>query len=115
LLYAVSVLQYIGRTRIGRFFEKVADRLEPRGAFFLCYHHFRAPRDLWYPDLTYIQYSPRLVERLSARCIAVIDHVQAVDGRLIGLYARRPYRSPIPGIDNTFLNSSRLVGCKERV
>jgi SAM-dependent methyltransferase len=114
LLYAVSVLQYIGRTRIGRFFEKVADQLEAGGVFFLCYHHALAPRDLLYPDLNYLQYSPRLVERLAARHFTVMEHGQAFDERPIGLYDRRPYRSQIPGIDKTFLNSSVLVARKDR-
>jgi SAM-dependent methyltransferase len=114
LIYAVGMLQYIGRTRIGRFFELVAERLEQGGVFFLCYQHALGPWDLLFPDLTYIQYSPRLVARLAGRHFTVTEHVQAFDERPIGFYDRCPYRSRIAGIDKTFLNSSRLVGRKDR-
>jgi SAM-dependent methyltransferase len=113
LIYAIGMLQYIGRTRIEEFFERVAERLEPSGVFFMCYQHALGPWDLLFPDLTYIQYSPRLVTRLAVRHFIVLEHVQAFDERPIGLYDRRPYRSQIPGIDKTFLNSSRLVCRKD--
>lgn len=109
LVYSIGVFIYIGRSEISGFFAKVRQLLSPGGLFFLNYQHALSLWDLVYPDLTYIQYSPHLVERVATRHLAVVEHHHAFDDRTIELYDRKPYKSLNPNTHRTFRNSSVII------
>jgi SAM-dependent methyltransferase len=109
LIYSVGVFIYIGRTEIDGFFKKVHDSLEPGGVLFLNYQHAISYWDLLYPDLAYIQYSPRLVQKVAGRHLEIVEHHHAFDDRQIDLYDKTPYKSLNAATAKTFRNSSILV------
>ena len=108
-IYSVSVLEFIPPSKLEDFFKKVALLLKENGVFFLHYPHAISEAALHYPDLYYIEYSPELVESNASKCLTVITHQHAFDGRKIGRYDTEPYS---PG-QRTFKNGCLLIAQKK--
>lgn len=109
LIYSVSVLEFIPPSRLRAFFRKVHHLLEPDGILFLHYPHALKYIDTLYPDLYYIEYSPRKVEKELKNDFKIIKHHHGFDGRRIDLYDTKPYE---PG-NRTFKNGYLLVAMKK--
>ena len=105
LIYLVSVLEFINRSDLSRFFARMSNLLEPGGFLFVHYPHALRWMDTLYPRLKYIRYSPRLVEKTARKHLALIEHHHAFDERIVGRYDREK-GSP------TFQNSYLLVAWK---
>lgn len=112
-IYCIGVLIYIPKQSIEDFFQKVADKLEPNGILYLNYPHAISWLDTVYNDLTYIQYSPKAIEKFIQPCFTIIKHEHAFDGRKIGSYDNKPYRSLNPNTDRTYKNSYLLIAQKK--
>jgi SAM-dependent methyltransferase len=104
-IYSVSVLEFIPPGRLEAFFEKVSSLLLPGGVFLLHYPHALSRESLSYPDLYYIEYSPRKVEETARKHLDVIEHHHAFDGRVVSSYDPQPYD---PGT-RTFKNGYLLI------
>ncbi|MBK7964615.1 MAG: methyltransferase domain-containing protein [Bacteroidetes bacterium] len=105
LIYSVSTLEFIPPSQLRAFFRKVQLILEPDGILFLHYPHALRFKDTLYPDLYYIEYSPRKVEYELRDHYQIISHQHGFDNRIIDLYDQKPYE---PGI-RTFKNGYLLI------
>jgi cyclopropane fatty-acyl-phospholipid synthase-like methyltransferase len=105
LIYSVSVLEFIPPSRLMAFFRKVHLLLEPDGKLFIQYPHALNFKDTLYPDLYYVEYSPRKIEQELRNNYKIITHEHCFDGRIIDLYDPKPYE---PGI-RTFKNGYLLI------
>jgi cyclopropane fatty-acyl-phospholipid synthase-like methyltransferase len=105
LIYSVSTLEFIAPSQLRAFFRKVHLILEPDGILFLHYPHALRFKDTLYPDLYYIEYSPRKVEYELRDHYTIISHKHGYDDRIIDLYDPKPYE---PGI-RTFKNGYLLI------
>jgi SAM-dependent methyltransferase len=112
-IYCIGVLIYIPKQSIEDFFQKVADKLEPNGILYLNYPHATSWLDTVYNDLTYIQYSPKAIEKFIQPYFTIIKHEHAFDGRKIGSYDNKPYKSLNPNTDRTYKNSYLLIAQKK--
>ncbi len=112
-IYCIGVLIYIPNQSIEDFFQKVADKLEPNGILYLNYPHAISWLDTVYNDLTYIQYSPKAIEKFIQPYFTIIKHEHAFDGRKIGSYDNKPYKSLNPNTVRTYKNSYLLIAQKK--
>jgi len=112
LIYSIGMLIYIARNDLEIFFEKIYHSLLPGGILFLSYPHAISKKDLYYPDLSYIQYSPALIEKIASEKFLIIEHYHSFDRRKIGNYDTRPYKSDNPLIPRTYKNSYLLIAQK---
>ncbi|MBK9639443.1 MAG: class I SAM-dependent methyltransferase [Bacteroidetes bacterium] len=105
LIYSVSVLEFIPPSRLMAFFRKVHLLLEPDGKLLIQYPHALNFKDTLYPDLYYVEYSPRKIEHELRKNYQIITHEHCFDRRIIDLYDPKPYE---PGI-RTFKNGYLLI------
>lgn len=112
-IYCIGVLIYIPKQDIEVFFKNIADTLEPNGILYLNYPHAISWLDTVYNDLTYIQYSPKAIEKIIQPYFTIIKHEHAFDGRKIGSYDEKPYKSLNPNTDRTYKNSYLLIAKKK--
>ncbi len=110
LIYSVSTLEFIPPSRLRAFFRKVHLLLEPEGILFIHYPHALKFKDTLYPDLYYIEYSPRKIEYELRNHYNIITHQHGFDDRIIDLYDPKPYE---PGI-RTFKNGYLLIAEPKR-
>lgn len=113
MIYCIGVLIYIGRNDLEAFIKKTHDLLNPGGTFYLNYPHALSLSDVYYKDLTYIQYSPKLIEKLVSPYFTIIQHQHAFDGRIVETYDKKPYKSLNPNTDKTYKNSYLLIAKKK--
>lgn len=112
LIYTVGVLMYFPRMDLKNVFKKMYDLLEPGGIIYINYPNAISFYDLLYPDLTYIQYSPALVERLASHYFKVISHKHSFDERPANRYDKTPYKSENPLRKTTCKNAYLLIAQK---
>ncbi len=109
LIYSIGVLEYIERSALDRFFQKIARSLHPGGMVFINYPHAVSRWDLWYPDLTYIQFSPPLVQKIASRHLEIVEHRHSIDQRSVGQIDETPYASQNAQTNKSFRNSTVLI------
>lgn len=112
-IYTVGVLIYFPRTKIEDVFKKMFDLLQPGGIIYINYPHAIRWADLFYPDLTYIQYSPDLIEKIAGKNFNILSHNHAYDGRKVSAYDKTPYKSENPERKTTYMNSYLLIAQKK--
>ena len=82
MIFSVSVMQYIPPSKILRFFDKIYANLETGGIMMIQYPHALSNRDCYYPDLSYVQYSPQKISRCASRSgFKILSHVHSYDAR----------------------------------
>lgn len=114
MVYLVSVIQYIEPSRIVGFFRKTAGHLKRGGVLLVNYSHALGWRDLLYPDLRYVRYSPRKIRRLASREFEIVRHSHLMDEREVDRFDPNHYYFP-DGTDtrtDTNLNTCVLVARK---
>ncbi|MBA2611561.1 MAG: methyltransferase domain-containing protein [Bacteroidetes bacterium] len=112
-IYCIGVLIYIPKQSIEEFFKKIHGKLEANGILYLNYPHAISWLDTVYNDLTYIQYSPKAIEKIIEPYFEIVKHEQAFDGRKVGAYDNKPYKSLNPNTDRTYKNSYLLIAQKK--
>lgn len=112
-IYCIGVLIYIGRTDMDVFFRKIYSQLNENGILYLNYPHAISLGDVLYKDLSYIQYSPVVIEKLIAPYFEIIEHRHAFDKRKVGYYDKKPYKSLNPDTHRTYKNSYLLIAKKK--
>lgn len=105
VIYSISVLEFIPPGQLSAFFRKVHLLLAPEGKLFLHYPHALRFKDTLYPDLYYVEYSPRKINHALRKNFNILTHEHGYDGRVIDLYDSKPYE---PGI-RTFKNGYLLI------
>jgi len=112
-IYCIGVLIYISRQNLDLFLKKIYDQLESDGILYLNYPHALSWLDKAYNDLTYIQYSPAVIEEIIFPYFKIIKHEQAFDGRKVTTYDKQPYKSLNPLTHRTYKNSYLLI-CQKK-
>jgi SAM-dependent methyltransferase len=113
LIYSIGMLCYIARNDIEKFFVKVHQLLEEKGIVFISYPHAISKWDLFYPDLSYIQYSPGLIESIVQPYFNILQHEHILDGRKIQDFDKNPYPNLNQNVNRTYRNSYLLVAQKK--
>lgn len=109
LVFSVGTLMYIAPSKIKQFFHKVSIVLKSGGYVIISYPHAITRKDLFFPDLNYIQYSPTHINKLCLKFFEVIEHHRILDGKIIGLYDEQPFINPQNQAYKTYRNSSLLI------
>lgn len=112
-IYCIGVLIYIPPYDLEVFFRKLYDNLEAGGVLYLNYPHALSWLDTVYNDMTYVQYSPIVIEQELKGKFDIIRHEHAFDGRKIGSYDKAPYKSLNPYTNRTYKNSYLLIAKKK--
>jgi SAM-dependent methyltransferase len=108
-IYSISVLEFIPPGQLRTFFRKAHTILEDDGIIFFLYPHALRLKDVMYPDLYYIEYSPRRIESAIRNLFETISHKHAFDERQVDLYDKHPYH---PG-ERVFKNGYLLIARKK--
>lgn len=109
LICSFSVTMYIEPSRMRLFFDKIYNDLNPGGYVFIQYSQAMNFTDLFYPDLTYIKYSPRRINTIVSRKFIVVKHEHFYDGRKVGWFDNKHYYFPdgtnsrLDTLENSFL------------
>jgi SAM-dependent methyltransferase len=105
LIYSFSVFMYFERSSLPPFFDKIYRLLSDDGLFYLHYPHSVRFWDLLYPDLSYIKYSPNLLEKMVSERFEIVIHKHFFDERTVNYFDRIPYF--FPDGNNTRLDTIR--------
>ena len=113
-IYSVSVLQYIVPSNLQAFFDKAYDLLNDNGILLLDYSHALSKKDIYYSDLSFVRYSPALIEKKAYK-FSIIMHSHFFDTeKKIMQYDKSPYFFPDSKIRiDTIQNSYLLVAQKK--
>jgi predicted TPR repeat methyltransferase len=109
LIYSISVLEYISRNDLRRFFRKLYDDLNHGGLVFIQYPHALSLWDTFYPELNYIKYSPQVVERVAEEYFTIERHSHGFNKKTVGRYDKEPFM--VKG--GSFVNGYVLIGRKK--
>lgn len=93
-IYSFSVFQYIERSKLRLFFDKIYQNLNKGGVCFISYPHATTFKDTLYPDLSYIRYSPKTIEKIVKKQFVIIEHKHFYDDRKVSRYDHNPYFFP---------------------
>jgi cyclopropane fatty-acyl-phospholipid synthase-like methyltransferase len=94
LICSFSMLEYVEPSNLKNFFRKISDDLKPSGYVFILYPHALSFYDLLYPDITYVNHSPRRLGKAVSEKFNVIAHHHFYDGRKINWYDSQHYFFP---------------------
>jgi len=107
MIYSIGMLMYIPPGQLSPFFSRVHDLLRPGGIFFLQYTHALRWLDLWYPNISYIKYSPHKIERCARRFFLIDEHHHSFwPEKTVRFYDRDPFPK------DSFVNGYLLVARK---
>jgi hypothetical protein len=65
--------------------------LAPGGYIFFQYPHALSKKDTRFPDLSYVSYSPRRIEKAFEERFEVIEHCHFFDGRIVDEFDTKHY------------------------
>ncbi len=110
LIYSISVLEYVSRRDLRKFFGKIHRELNPGGYIFIQYPHALSLTDTFYPELNYIKYSPAVVTRAAAEYFTIERHSHGFyPEKVVGRYDPSPFK--VNG--GSFVNGYVLIGRKK--
>lgn len=104
-----SVLEYIVPSKLNIFLEQIITRLNREGLAIIQYPHALRYKDLWYPDLSYVRYSPNYLEKVikkNFQDIEILEHHQFLNQRTIFKYDKEPLDFEM---ENSFRNGCLLI------
>lgn len=105
--YSVSVLMYFPPSTLHTFFARASQYLAPRGTLLVQYHHALSRRDLWFPNLSYVRYSPAAVARAAEPYFVIESHRHSFfESKTVEDYDREPYPC------DSFVNGYVLIARK---
>ena len=113
LIISFGVLMYFEPSIIDFFFKKTASDLNENGNIFIQYSHATRFLDLLYPDLSYVRYSPRKIEKIAKKYFTVLEHKHFFYEKKVNSYDKNPYYFPVEGsrrldtLENTYLIIAR--------
>lgn len=114
-IISFGVLMYFEPSKIKILFKKLHDDLNDNGVLLIQYPQAMSIKDLYYPDLSYIKYSPDFLEKAFKPYFNILEHKHFYDERKIKSYDPVHYYYPdgqnkrLDTIQNTYL----LVGQKK--
>src|SRR5688500_4267264 len=111
LIYSISVLEYIPPSQLNAFFARIAMLLNPGGVVFIQYPHALSGWQTLYPDLSYIQYSPRKIVTAARAHFDIIASRHSYDNRALDCrYDNLRYD---PDREKSFRNGALLIARKK--
>jgi SAM-dependent methyltransferase len=117
LIYLFGVLMYFEPSKLEDFFKRSHELLKENGIFYIQYQHAVRYVDLYYPDLSYVKYSPAVMAKHAAKYFEIEVHEHAFDGRKFNDYDRHPYYFP-DGTErrtDTNLNNYLMIARKKKL
>lgn len=109
LIYSIGVLIYMNKSELKPFLNKIEQLLAPGGIFMLSYPHALRKMDLYYPELTYVLYSPMYLEKLTKKNFKILHHKHIIDDRKVEDYDLSPYQNQENAAWRTYRNTSVLI------
>jgi len=107
LIFSISVIEYIPPSQLLDFFKKAYANLNPGGILFIQYPQALSYYQTLYPDLSYVQYAPKHLEKTASGIFKIIRHSHAYDDRpLLKKYDRMRYDSEK---EKSFRNGAILI------
>ncbi len=113
LIYFIGVIQYFSTNDLEKLFDKIYNLLEEGGVMFISYPHAISAKDLSFPDLNYISYSPAFLNNKISSKFTLIENKHIIDNREVADFDKTPYKPSIPGVDKIYKNSSILIAMKK--
>jgi 2-polyprenyl-3-methyl-5-hydroxy-6-metoxy-1,4-benzoquinol methylase len=107
LIICISVLEFVPPGELNLFFEKIKSLLTRNGVLFLHYPHALSLRHTLYPDLYYIEYSPRKIHQVASGFFQIEKHEHAFDGRLVNRYDKQAYDKGFRSFKNGYMLLAR--------
>lgn len=108
LISSIGYLEYVPRSLISKYFKKIYELLEPNGILFMHYPHALSFYETLIPNIYYINYSPKFIEKICKKYFTIIQHTHCFDGRTIGRYDKIRYG----GINGSFKNGCLIIAQK---
>ncbi len=109
LFACFSVLMYIEPSRLEEFFDKIHSLLNKDGLVFVQYAHALSKYDLLYPDITYVKYSPRKINKVVEGKFEIVKHEHFYYGHIADEYDKKRFYFPdgnknrLDTIENSYL------------
>lgn len=111
-IYSIGVLEFIPPSRLPLFLNKIYNLLEEDGIVYINYPQASSKKAMYFPDLYYVEYSPRLIEKTCLKNkFTILKHEHVFDGRKILAYDSKPYSPGVEGV-RTFKNGYNLIAQK---
>ena len=95
-------------------FKKLHDKLKPGGVLYISYPHATSYKHTAYFDITYLSYSPKVMDKLLQNNFEVEDHFHSTKKTFVGKYDRAPHRNPDSQFDKSYVNSSIVIARKAK-
>ncbi len=109
LISCFSVLMYVEPSRLQEFFDKIYDLLNSGGFVFMQYAHALKALDLYYPNITYIKYSPDKITEVVSGRFEIVKHEHFYYAHKAGKYDSKHFYFPdghnnrLDTIENSYL------------
>ena len=117
LIYLFGVLMYFEPSKLEDFFKRSHELLEENGILYFQYQHAVRYLDLYYPDLSYVKYSPAVIAKHATKYFDIEMHEHAFEGRKFDDYDRDPHYFP-DGTErrtDTNLNNYLMIARKKKL
>jgi len=112
IVYSIGAIQYFGRKNLPKIIKKLSGMMAEKGILFISYPHAVSLKDTWYPDINYIQYSPKRLNKLLSPYFNVLDHFHTTRKDFIGKYDQSPFNDINSEYDKSYVNSSIVIAQK---
>ncbi len=109
LIYCIGAIIYFTKSEMKDVLLKIDSLLKPGATALISYPHAISKMDLWYNDYTYVQYSPKMLEKLLPKQLEVISHHHSVSKEKIVDYDRKAFIDPNKYKGRNYFNSSILT------
>jgi len=111
MIFSISVLEYIPPSKLSAFFDKIFQELEPGGILLIQYPHAHSFWECLFPDLSYVQYGPRYVEKAARKSgFSIVSHKHSYDDRVLNFrYDSIKYDREM---EKSFRNGAILIAAK---
>ena len=84
LIMTISMIEYVPPSKLSHFLKKIWNELSDQGILFIQYPHAMDNWQCLYPDLSYVQYSPLVIQKKAeAAGFKTISHHHSYDGRAL--------------------------------
>ena len=113
MIYTVGAIQYFGRKRLPSIFEKLHKMLKPGGVVMISYPHATSKKDCWYSDISYLSYSPVVMDKLLSKKFDVEEHFHIARKPFVGKYDQDPHTIPGSQWNKSYVNSSIVIARKK--
>lgn len=111
MIFSISVLEYIPPSQLQTFFKKIYHSLDQNGVVLIQYPHALSNKMCWYPDLSYVHYSPLKVAATVEKVgFEICEHIHSYDQRELNFkFDKNRYD---PEKEKSFRNGAIIIAKK---